>query len=390
MKKSSFARVVSACAAALALSLAGATVASAEPNPLPTPGNAASYRTYSAVGSDTIQDVWNGLSNGTGASVSSVASWNAFPSTLSSTIQTRNGGPTFLRPRGSGAGVKALSASYHAPFTYDNGAGGVVNIQKQVQFARSSSGPAAAATGQLQYVPFARDAVSIAYQSGTATSGTPKFSKAQLNAIFSCSASADGVIGVTADGFPKINASNKVLKPQLPQASSGTRSFFINAIGLSSIGSCVVQGAPENDGTALTAVGAVIPFSVAQWIAQKNSSSTGVTNTVSNTGLRIANLINGADTQTAVTTVNGVLKPGTLYGSATAVPDSTVNPLARDTYNVVDASTIRTDGTKSGLETTLTTSLATSAAKQTITKYGFLNLSYLGDRSFYRNGAYTN
>ncbi|MGD8193455.1 hypothetical protein ACEXQB_003045 [Herbiconiux sp. P18] len=389
MRKSSFARVASVCAAALALTLAGATAASAEPNPLPTPGTPASYRTYAAVGSDTIQDVWNGLSNGSGAVAPSVASWNAFPSTLSSTIQTKDGGAIFLRPRGSGAGVKALSASVHTPFLYDNGAGSTVNVQGQVDFARSSSGPAATTvTNQLKYIPFARDAVSVAYRAASAAAATPTFTKAQLNAIFSCTSSADGVIGVSG-GFPTIAASGQVLKPQLPQTSSGTRSFFISAIGLTTVGGCVVSGAAENDGTVLTATGDIIPFSAAQWIAQKNTSTTGVTNTVSNAALKIANFNNGTTTKTAVVVTSGVAGPGTLYGSATAVPNASTDPLARDTYNVVDASVIGT-GTATGLEKVLTTDLSTTAAKATISKFGFLNLSYLGDRTLYRNGAYTN
>ncbi len=387
MRKSSFARVASVCAAALALTLAGATAASAEPNPLPTPGNVASYRTYAAVGSDTIQDVWTGLSNGSGAPASSVASWDAFPASLSNTIQTKNGGATFLRPRGSGAGVKALSASVHTPFTYDNGAGGTVNIQNQVNFARSSSGPAATTvTNQLKYIPFARDAVSVAYQAGSLGAATPTFTKAQLNAIYSCTSSADGVIGVSG-GFPTIAASGQVLKPQLPQANSGTRSFFIGAIGLSTIGGCVVSGAAENDGTVLPNTGDIIPFSAAQWVAQKNGVAT---NTVSNSGLKIANFNNGITTLTAVVQTSGVYGPGTLYGPANAVPNATTYPLARDTYNVVDASVVGTATTKTGLEKVLTTDLSTAAATTIISNYGFLNLSYLGDRSSYRNGIYTN
>ena len=80
---------------------------------------------YAVVGSDTLQDVLNALSNGTsisGASVRSSAggpsSSRPFDATGSSSIVTKPGGVRFGRPNGSGDGVRALSRSIDGqPYT---------------------------------------------------------------------------------------------------------------------------------------------------------------------------------------------------------------------------------------------------------------------------------
>lgn len=233
-----------------------------------TPANADPVSSsYVLAGSDTLQDVSNALANGTqltGPFVRSVAdngtiaSYDAFGSAA---IQTKPNGPYFARPAGSGDGVKALSRSIDGnPFSLTNNTTPAVAIGGQVDIARSSSGPGSAAnpTGPLAYVPFGRDAVSFAIAPNTPT-GLEQLTTAQLTQIYNCTLT-------TVNGV--------AVKPVLPQSASGTRKFFLSAIGVSSLGSCVNDSTlAENDGTVLTQPGQIIPFSVASWVAQKNGAA---------------------------------------------------------------------------------------------------------------------
>src|SRR5215475_11509682 len=82
-----------------------------------SPAFADPVRPYAAVGSDTIQDVWNGLTNDSTAVAPSIASYNATSNGVAyQTIQTKTGGDWFARPNGSGDGAKALSAVWDPGF----------------------------------------------------------------------------------------------------------------------------------------------------------------------------------------------------------------------------------------------------------------------------------
>jgi ABC-type phosphate transport system substrate-binding protein len=276
---------------------------------------------YVLVGSDTLQDSTNALTNGTGASgsyirvVSGGSTLGNFDAFGSAAIQTKPNGPFFGRPAGSGAGVNALRASITGnPYS----AGGTNTtpakvITGQVDIARSSSGPGsnANAAGQLLYVPYARDAVAYAYKGGTAAWAT--LSATQLKQIY------DGTL-TSIDGV--------AVKPRLPQAGSGTRNFFLPAIGYAS-GTTVAPGVtdvgnatPENDASVLGA-GEIIPFSVASWVAQAN----GVTGTNSTTvaGVQIGSPIAGT---TPFTGTAPALVPNAGYYASTS--------FGRDTYLVVE------------------------------------------------------
>ncbi|MBK4348610.1 hypothetical protein [Lacisediminihabitans changchengi] len=235
---------------------------------------------YTLVGSDTLQDVSNALVNGTSITGSSVrvlassgASLGSFDAFGSAAIQVKQGGPSFARPAGSGDGVKALSRSIDGEtFAVANNSTPTMKIPGQVDVARSSSGPGSAtntASGVLAYVPFARDAVTYAFNGSAAALGS--ITTAQLTQIYTCVAGANVINGVT-------------VQPLLPQAGSGTRKFFLGAIGVTdnqALVNCVTNNGAnptfaainENDGTALTAVGQIAPFSVASFIAQSNGAA---------------------------------------------------------------------------------------------------------------------
>lgn len=338
-----------AICAVVGVALAGVAIAS--------PANAdPASNSYSLVGSDTLQDVSNALVNGTAISGASVRTLTSAGDTLgsfdafgSATIQTKPSGVYFGRPNGSGDGVKALSRSIDgAPYTAASGLAAATVITGQVDIARSSSGPAGAAnaSGALAYVPFGRDALAYAYNGTSATLGS--ITAAQLTQIYSCVAGANVINGVT-------------VQPLLPQSGSGTRKFFLGAIGVTdnaALVSCVTNNGAnptfasvnENDGTALSVPGQIAPFSVASFVAQSNHAAQN----------RIGTAQLGSPTGVAPYTGTGsALVPNTSYYS-----NST---FGRDTYMVVEFA--RIDSTNAKFEQPLADLVNPSKAKS-LTNFG--------------------
>jgi len=382
---------VATVAVAGAISMA-APAAQADPTP------AGTFRTYVATGSDTTQDVWNALSN-VSPQIKDVASYDAFPQ--GSYIQTQSGGNSWLRPSGSGNGVKFLSAAYDTSgsYTWPTSTGSAAVPTTDVSFARSSSGPTTGANDDLTYIPFARDAVSVAYYPKTTGSPTLtglNLTTSELNSLYSGVDVSGDQVTFSGTGTPLINS--VPVQPKIPQQGSGTRSFFLGAIGVGTLASYisdpVTGGLAENDGGVLTTVGDLIPFSAAQWIAQTKGT---VTSTVS--GLEIAS-INGS----APTTGSGVsTAPGALFGGVDAnglyntVPTGGAGSFNRDTYNVVPSSFF--GGSATAAQITLRTKLTSAGsladpgvvsagAKTKITNYGFGNLSYVTDSTKYKHGIF--
>lgn len=215
---------------------------------------------YAVVGSDTLQDSMNALVNGTGVTGASVrikadgqaiGNFDAFGSAK---IQTKPLKAQIVRPSGSGAGVTALVTA-------------ISSNSGQVDIARSSAGPTTPKTsGLLAWVPYGRDAVAYAYYPDPAhPNDLANLTTAQLKTIYE--ANAPVTIGSTQ------------VKPLIPQSDSGTRKFFLGAIGatLGSLPSSTYGGVPnslpENDAAVLTQVGQIVPFSAASWIAQANDAA---------------------------------------------------------------------------------------------------------------------
>jgi hypothetical protein len=377
-----------------------------------TAANADPTRPYAAVGSDTIQDVWNGLSNDFGSVVPDVASWNAFPNppatdltTGNVYIQTKTNGNWFIRPSGSGEGVKALSAAWDTtghpskayPFT---GTTSAVLNHEDVDFARSSGGPTAG-TG-LKYLPFARDAVSIAFKPSGALAAGLNLTTGQLTELYSgVDNAADPVVtfsGQPATAATQVFINGVQVHPKIPQSGSGTRKFFLGAIGVSNTvgaeapyiadpGLPAAGGIPENDGSQLTNPGDLVPFSAAQWIAQANGKAPVDTTT----GLAISS-VNGS---AAVTGAAPSETPGPLFGGKNGVGDFNTVPSTtvlgtfnRDTFDVIPTSFI-TGTLKQTTLVSILSGLGGASAKAVIRSYGFGSLSYAGNSSFFLDGKFS-
>ena len=147
-----------------------------------TPALADPEFTVVAVGSDTIQDVYNQFAADLGGTT--LASYNAVNpvtgaagDTITSINATSNQACNYPRPNGSGPGTDDLEASIGGAI--GSGATSTLPGLGCVDIARSSGGPAAAGSGPgggsytgtnaMQYVPFAEDAVDGAF--GPATGG---------------------------------------------------------------------------------------------------------------------------------------------------------------------------------------------------------------------------
>lgn len=310
---------IAAGVAALSFGLAMPT-AQADPGSDPITGS--NYRELVGVGSDTTQDVLNGLSNviqDPDADPASllIGSYDAVdPSTgaVHGNITTRAGHSPVQRPNGSGEGVNSLAAD-------------ITSGADNFDFARSSSEPTQPVSAGIPgtWVPFALDAVTVAV-SGTSTLPA-NFTKQALTRAYNCQDPATGN-ALPAGQFPVIGG--VTVHPLVPQAGSGTRKFWASTLGFdaNALPSCVKDtdkdgiSVEEHDGGSLKRTVAangsedIAPFSIAQYIAQSNSSVTGVRNRIHGAQLRSVDSV--------APTVSGKL--------------NTAFPIHREVFNVFQTS----------------------------------------------------
>lgn len=319
------------------------------------------YGDLVGTGSDTTQDVMNGLSTALGINADTgnryLASYDAAPGTGNGSTAADCGvagdkitpqetdGPTFVRPNGSSNGRDTLRAAIGQASSasvksfacvLSGGLGATLNatdIRGAVHYGRTSSGPAAADTsaiGTIAYVPFAKDAVSVAVSPtskipnltfgtaavNTSVGGVTGKVESTLYAIYTCKATqvivpSAGSPFLANDTYTTVTGDvANPLKVYIPQAGSGTRSFWIgkfnvteaNITGAAANASClkaaIVGGA--NDGVGVQehsglAVGsddyAITPFSVPQFVAQSNGVP-GVTSRINGAVLKAVGGVN--------------------------------------------------------------------------------------------------
>lgn len=276
---------------------------------------------YSIVGSDTLEDVVNAIVNGTAITGATVrvtqngATLGSFDATGTPYVITKPGGVRFSRPNGSGEGFNALSSSMYEGATAANnlftsatfqGVGAVngtgsgsmpsglknVNVFGQVDISRSSSADpkTSARTGSeadalIARVPFARDAIALAFTPSLATAVcaagqdgdagaacAPYLTALQLKSLFETT---------DASPFVVINGTNVPAKGVVPQSGSGTRKDFLSKISVTdggALAAAVTAGrvavGQEHDATVAAMTGdAVMPMSASRWIAMANKAS---------------------------------------------------------------------------------------------------------------------
>jgi ABC-type phosphate transport system substrate-binding protein len=267
-------------AAGIAATAAVALVASAAVPALADPPGEIHPAAYAivGVGANTDENLFNALTGSYNATITHpsaahphVYSFNAtLPGSTSTAVQhiePKIGcSAKTVRPNGSGAGLKALDQNAKDGKTGDY----------CIDFSRSSSSRSTTAPapgkGGVSYVALATDAVTYATRDTGATKTVPatyapkSLTLAQLRAIFLCKDTNWSQGGL---GGP-----NQPIKAYLPQTSSGTYSFWIKKLGITSQGPCVNVTLEENQGLSkqFNSPNAIFIYSVADWIAQKYHS----------------------------------------------------------------------------------------------------------------------
>lgn len=266
-------------------------------------------------------------------------SWDA---TGTSPITTKVGATAIPRPNGSGSGISAL----------------INNTVATVDFARSSRGRSASDPANISFMAFGKDAVTAAVQS---TTHAPKnLTTTQLRNIYTCTATQWTDVGGT---------SSATIQPFLPQSGSGTRAFFESAIGVTDaqIGGCVTQGVQENEGTDPGLVGnvdAIVPYSVAKYIAQVYHSGAGQNDFGSD--------VHGT---LKLDRVNSTNPTQTLNGVVRINPNFTPT-FVRTVYNVVRQDATQSDGIPAYLRVLFgRNGFLCKHASTIVANYGFLPLT---------------
>lgn len=348
-----------------------------------TPANAdpatGTYGTLVGLGSDTTQSVLNGLASAISGNL--IASYDATGS--GTTVFTRAGGTAIPRANGSGAGLNLLAVaigqnSSSSISVYNGGAGGSVSATTaeaagNIDFARSSSGPSTTVVdGVVTYIPFGTDAVSYATAPGSWIPSN--LTTAQLTSIYTGAVryvSESGVLSAT-----QVDSTYHSITTFLPQSGSGTRSFWIGKVGLTettitnnvngNLGANVAKdfagnSVQENDGSALVSgtadqnKAAIVPFSIAQWVAQANGAQTDARHAV------VINSIDGA-------------APTTGSGTAYKLNGSFASAFTRLVYNIVPTREAQ-DTTSNIYKAFVGTSSEVCKATSTIERYGFAALT---------------
>ncbi len=400
-----------------AVILGGLVAPMAQADPIAASGKSI-FGQLSGVGSDTLQDVDNGLQIAIGrvdASGLNTGDWKlaSYDATGGDYIQTKSGGNAHIgRPNGSGDGRDALltAIGQKTNTTGKTTFGGTTGIAwkndsndptandqviGQIQYSRSSSGPgnSAVTTGVVSYVPFAKDAVDYAVAANskfpalslgadTDSANGSGVAPSTLFAIYKCEADAivvSGGVGTklakksvytlgTGESFEDIHA-------YIPQSSSGTAKFwalkFYGAEG-ASLPSCVTRtynsgasNVQEHDGSAIENVaGGIMPFSIPKWVGMaKNAASvagfSGVTDVRHGA---VLGTLNG------VTPTNGAA--ATLVMNPTFLTNTTTSLLSRMIFHVVPYRLVTDPTTAEYTMFKGTTSLVCSHA-DVIRAYGF-------------------
>ena len=390
--------------AQVTVALSGAAVIAAG-TAMPVMADPVSVNKYAelvGLGSDTTMDVMDGISLALGdVSVSDtrlkLASYKAIGS---ADVVVSADGIAIPRANGSSAGRDALriaigqinsgsvaiapddlgkSRSAASPTT--------AQLAGKFHYARSSSGPSGAvANGVVTYVPFAQDNMTYAtaplnvtkIPSDIPVGSAGNTSEVSLMNIYK--GNITQVIEDASDGaFIKLAAPSytpaagevaTTIRAYVPQAGSGTRSFWNSTVGITDAG--ITNGTfpakditpggvtvQEHDGTAVaTDPYALVGFSISQWVAQTNGVAP------KRTAGAVLRSIGGLE---PVVVTDGV------YATA-----PTWSAIKRAVYNIVPTALINADEENAYTRAFRGTNSLVCQAKAVIQKFGYGLLSYTG------------
>jgi hypothetical protein len=368
------------------------------------------------LGSDTIQDVTNayaGFTNSvnyvplqSGTTKQQLISFDAQnpASPTNKCVTVKTGAGSQYRSNGSSEGRRALSraidGTVYGPTTSPACANKVIG--GQIDFARSSAGPASGDAGtDLTYIPFSRDGIGVAYVAagGLATPKT-SFTRAELTQLFTATTIPVNIGGVNIypcgiqNGSGTFSFWNTVTTATTTQEAAATATCNAATTTTNSDGRI-----EENNGTSLQQkadalaassggpIEVVAGFSGGSFIAQSNNVSP---NSIPTTG----NLVNlGTITNDGTGANLGAPATGT---APNLVPSSTYyasTVFGRNLYYVVDSAKLAASGslglklmfvstgatsTIPGVPANNTAVVCQSAAQTTANAFGFLSISTCG------------
>jgi ABC-type phosphate transport system substrate-binding protein len=289
------------------------------------------------------------------------------------------------RPDGSSAGIGSLETANPS-----------IDGHPCIDYAASSRARGSSDPNTISFVSLAQDAVTYATEpakGGGASNVPSNLTTADLNAIYSCKVTNWKQLG-GGNGKPEIF---------LPLTSSGTRSFFLSAIGVAAAGPCandlptkafpdgtLEQDEGVNPAFAKNPQDVIFPYSVGDYLAQRYHSakcfSTACTAAKSGSHKGEICLPKGKDNLFGCD-IHGVMQLNEVNGTAPTTPfpltntskNPVINPgfsanLLRSLYEVVHSA-----------EGTIPSNLAplfgpkgffctSKTAKKALTDYGFLTL----------------
>ncbi len=246
-------------------------------------------------------------------------------------IITKTGGPYFDRPNSSGAGTQALEDSVTGTL-WENSPGDVAgntSVVGQIDFARTAKGVTTAGGTLLTWIPFARDALAIAYYDN----GDGSLATLTTTNLVNLYSSATG----------KYTINGQTVTACLPISTSSPVTNLVNALGLSkttieaaATASGCNNSIQQNSGNAFLAglpagtTHAVIPLSAASWIGQANGVGYDRSNTARADGVDLAAIDaltkpygGSAPNETPTTTYYQSSAYG--YNISTVVPTSSIS-----------------------------------------------------------------
>ncbi len=390
--------------AQVTVALSGAAVIAAG-TAMPVMADPVSVNKYAelvGLGSDTTMDVMDGISLALGnVSVADtrlkLASYKAIGS---ADVVVSADGIAIPRANGSGAGRDALRIAIGqinsgsvaiAPDDLGKARTAVSPTTAQLagkfHYARSSSGPSGAvANGVVTYVPFAQDNMTYATAPLNITkipSDIPLGTLAVTDNVSLINIYRGNITQVIEDAatgaFIKLAAPSytpaagevsNTIRAYIPQAGSGTRSFWIGQVKISET-EITNQSVPakdvtptglsvqEHDGTAVaTDPYALVGFSISQWVAQTNGVAP------KRTAGAILRSMGGLE---ATVVTDGV------YATA-----PTWSAIKRAVYNIVPTALINADEENAYTRAFRGTNSLVCQSQTVIQKFGYGLLSYTG------------
>lgn len=281
-----FKLVAGAAAAATVTALALAPVAMADPINSKGKPVLPREKDITGVGSDTIQNLLDQFSLDYNVTVRTSAphlySWDATnPKTgaVGDMIKAKFGCAKAPRPNGSSAGISSVTGG---PLALSANTRTADKKAFCTDFSRSSRGRATTdppfGKGGIAFDTIAQDGVTWATNPGSPAPNS--LTLKQLTGIYNC----------TITNWKQVGGKNAKIDVQLPQAGSGTRSFWLTALGITAPGPCVDSAKgesatnpppngnlpEENEGVNkfLQPTNVIFPFSIGKYLAETEHSAT--------------------------------------------------------------------------------------------------------------------